>query len=267
MDNKGLVLNKYVCVALFTVLSSVASANSFEEGCTAFRAGDRTAAERMWLPLAQKGDVNAQFGMAVIQEDEIKRNYWTALAAEQGHAEACFWMYRKNWLDEEDKKGKSIGLEWLEKSAENGNPEAAMELGVILTDGIHIPKDCVRGMHYLEMAAELDYPEAPGWLAGEYRSGDCTAPDDSLATKWTFRAAELGDPIAVQHMVRIYNEGIGVPKDEYQVVKWLAVWNRELSREDLPSTLSLSADEFSSALSQAAEIRERFEKRPSSLCP
>ena len=84
-----------VCVCLFT-LSGQAAADSFAEAQNAYVAGNYAKAEKLFRPLAEKGNASAQdyLGwMYYIGREGVPQNYkeavkWSRLAAEQGDAAA-----------------------------------------------------------------------------------------------------------------------------------------------------------------------------------
>ena len=67
----------------------------FQQGFDAFQKNDYQTAFKLWLPLAEQGDVNAQFNLGVIYEkgQGVKQDYfeavnWYRKASEQGYAKA-----------------------------------------------------------------------------------------------------------------------------------------------------------------------------------
>lgn len=83
-----------ILVAL-VFISTTASAETFDEGVIAFIKGDSTAAYRIWKPLADKGDTDAQYHLGYmfqtgtgISTDKGKALYWYGKAARNGHSKA-----------------------------------------------------------------------------------------------------------------------------------------------------------------------------------
>src|SRR5215475_5775493 len=84
-------------MALLLWLSAVSGWAGFEEGIRAYKNGDYATAVREWLPLAQQGDVRAQFllGALYAQGYGVPQDYntaaqWFRQAAEQGHVAAQY---------------------------------------------------------------------------------------------------------------------------------------------------------------------------------
>ena len=92
---RGLVTGVlFLAVALTPV---VAVSGSFEDARDAYNSGDYATAERLWRPLAEQGDADAQFYLGVMYENGqgVPQNYaealkWHQLAAEQGNAGAQY---------------------------------------------------------------------------------------------------------------------------------------------------------------------------------
>ena len=80
---------------LFCLTSSVGWSADFQKGATAYEQGDFATALREWTPLAEQGDVDAQFnlggmyrkGKGVLQDYKTALK-WYKLSAEQGYASA-----------------------------------------------------------------------------------------------------------------------------------------------------------------------------------
>jgi len=78
----------------------------------------------------------------------------------------------------------ATALELYRRAAEQGDADAAHELGHIYFRGVGVPHD------------------------------------DTEAAKWFLRAAELGDAIAQRNIGSAYRFGQGVPKNEVQALVW-----------------------------------------------
>ena len=96
-------------ILLFSLLLGAPSySGDFNKGMTAAQKGDYATALKVWRPLAEQGDINAQYnlgqiyrrGLGVTQDYKEAVRLYT-LAAEQGHAEAqnnLGVMYSKGYL-------------------------------------------------------------------------------------------------------------------------------------------------------------------------
>ncbi len=92
----------------------------------AMRNGDYAIAYCFWLPLARRGDADAQYALG--------------------------WMYHNGYglrIDDE------TAIYWWEKAAENKNPEAIMALAMLYHQGGKtVKKDAEKAVHYFMKAVE-----------------------------------------------------------------------------------------------------------------
>ena len=72
-----------------------AGGKTFDDGVVAFIKGDGEAAYRIWKPLADKGDTEAQYHLGYMYQtgtgvhaDKTKALYWYHMAASNGHGKA-----------------------------------------------------------------------------------------------------------------------------------------------------------------------------------
>jgi TPR repeat protein len=72
-----------------------AGGKTFDDGAVAFIKGDGEAAYKIWKPLAEKGDTEAQYHLGYmfqtgtgVPADKTKALYWYNLAAKNGNGKA-----------------------------------------------------------------------------------------------------------------------------------------------------------------------------------
>jgi len=75
--------------------SNAAMADRFDDGVVAFIKGDSATAMKIWQPLAQEGNAEAQYHLGYmfqtgtgVKKDNQKALYWYNLAAKNGHGKA-----------------------------------------------------------------------------------------------------------------------------------------------------------------------------------
>ena len=90
-----MTLKKLVIGLVLISLLTACAQQGFQKVGTAYRQGDYTTAIKEWRLLAQQGDVNAQFNLAVmysegrgVQPDHVEAAKWYRKSAEQGHNKA-----------------------------------------------------------------------------------------------------------------------------------------------------------------------------------
>lgn len=147
-------------------------------------------------------------------------------AAKLGHVESQF---RAGELAIDEFGEYDEGVEWLRRSAEQGNPFAMRFLGFVFekkdkAESDDLYRKAAEGLYKIAKQGE---PRAQFELGGLYRDGLGVPKDSAEADKWfkfaakNYRAAaEQGDPDAQCTLGGLYQKGVGVEKDEAEAVKW-----------------------------------------------
>jgi TPR repeat protein len=145
---------------------------------------------------AAAGDADAQCGLG--------RQYEFALGVPQDNKQAVLW---------------------LQKSAEQGNITAMVELGVVFDK----MQDYAQALIWYRRAAEQGNARAEFNLGLAYQDGESVPKDTAQAMTWYRRAADHGDAIAQSQLGVAYEQGTGVPQDYLQA----AVWYRKAAEQGL----------------------------------
>ena len=143
---KTLIIILVLLFSLFLGLPSYSS--DFDKGLTAYNNGDYATALKEWKPLAEEGDVDAQYNLGVLYDkgDGVPQDYkeavrWYKLAAEQGVAEAQFNLGNMYY----DGQGVSVdykeAVRWFTLAAEQGDVDAQYNLDLIHRKGLGVPQD------------------------------------------------------------------------------------------------------------------------------
>lgn len=125
--------------------------------------------------------------------------------------------------------------EWLEKAYENGNVEAAYQLGLLYTDfsplgsGTNF-RDHDKGVEWYKKASDLGIVQATFKLglmhyficdySYTYCYMGCATHDIPLAIKYFKKAAKQGDPKAKYMLAKIYERGDDITKDIEKYQFW-----------------------------------------------
>ena len=134
-----------ITLTLATVLSlafTQVTAQDFNKGVEALAADDYAIAMKELKPLAEEGNVDAQYFLGMMYEngngvlkDAIEAVKWYRLAAEQGDVNAQLFlgiMYKNGDGVIQD---YAKALKWLRLSAEQGDADAQFRLGIIKAEG------------------------------------------------------------------------------------------------------------------------------------
>jgi hypothetical protein len=131
-----------------------------EDAFAAYRGGDYATALRLWHPLAEQGDAEAQFHLGVLYESGqgVLRNgaeaiKWYRKAAEQGDAVAQFnlGIIYANGEGVAQNDGEAAHWYWL--AADQGLAGAQFNFGMMYAEGKGVPQDYVQAYMWLNQAA------------------------------------------------------------------------------------------------------------------
>lgn len=177
------------------------------------------------IKLAKEGNLQAQEELAirymngdgVVQSEEIAK-YWyrraqyTLVLRDYERRES-----RSPW-DEDF----VTDIEVDEQFANEGNEIAQMRLGRFFLEGNdEINEDEEKGVEWIKKSAEQGNAEAQELLGNCYMQGTGIDKDEKMAVYWHEKAAEQGQTFSQSELVRCYEQGIGVEKNDQIVVKWL----------------------------------------------
>ena len=121
---------------------------SVQKGRLAFEKGDYGTALQIFTPLAEKGDLLAQFNLAKMYREGkgVSKDYkaavkWFNLSAEQGNALAQYHLGVAYSFGLGVVPDYEIALKWYVKSAEQGNAFAQHHLSLLYYFGNGVPED------------------------------------------------------------------------------------------------------------------------------
>lgn len=114
-------------------------------------------------------------------------------------------------------KNIPVGMEYLEKAADQGHSLALYAMGNQYLVGQHVPKDIPRALAYLTRAADENHHAESAYLLGRLYSDDDTpgiTKDMTIAYKMFGIAAESGHRESKYMLGLCLQAGLGVDKDE-----------------------------------------------------
>lgn len=92
-----------------------------------------------------------------------------------------------------DRHGSAFSPDDLRKLAEQGDPDAQWQLGILYHDGDKVPKDDALAMRWFERAAQQGYVRAQSTLGAYYWAGRGVPQDLTKAYFWSQLALAQGD--------------------------------------------------------------------------
>jgi len=193
-----------------------------------------------------------------VTEDRNHAVKWWRESAEKDNAEAQFLLGKAFLQGQGIAKSTGKALSWLEKSAEKNNKDAQFLLGKLRLEGKAVTKDETIAQSWLTRAAALGhqdaiylltlmkksvdftlqlYQESADALKARAEDGDTQAEyelgiryesgawdvqqDNVKALKWITKAAEAGNPVAMDTLAHIYRHGdLGIPVDIKKAEAW-----------------------------------------------
>jgi len=228
---------------------------------------------------ADAGDVNAQMFMAAayLYGIGVKKNSDTASryyidAAKNGNPIAQFTL-AENFIGSRSSSNNKLGLIWLNKSANSGNPKALAKLGSLYISGKLVSKDATKGLELLNKAAAQNFApamvelgeialsqnqkqEANQWfekaanqrndeaylsLAHVYLQQKSPIYDPKTGFMWTLKAAQDGFIEAKRDLAQLYQKGIGVAANPAIAKQWLDQAHKDEWSNNLPLALAQAA--------------------------
>lgn len=236
-------------------------------------------AARWFKQAASAGDVNAQlfmaaaylFGIGVKKNSDVASHYYID-AAKNGNAIAQYAL-AENFIDSRHSSNNKLGLIWLAKSANSGNPKALTKLGSLYIAGKLVTKDVGKGTELLLNAAsqnytpamlvlgqvalmQSNYDQALEWfnkaankqnasayleLAHAYLQDKSPIYDPKAGFLWTLKAAQDGLIQAKTELANLYQKGVGVEANEELAKQWADQAVVDAKKKDQISPLAQAA--------------------------
>ncbi|WP_454918466.1 tetratricopeptide repeat protein [Xanthobacter sediminis] len=198
----------------------------------AAQSGDYDTALAIWEPLAREGHGRAQNnigacfvdGLGVDQNLELARE-WLELSAETGDPVGrrnLARLYLKGLGGPQDTER---AVELYRLAAEAGDGPAQEMLSFLLFEGTVVPADMAEAKRWAIAAAGQGIASAMtrlGLIAHEVAvSQSPGAPDETDAAAWWRKAADAGDPDGQALLGAAHHLGVGVPRDRVAAFAWL----------------------------------------------
>jgi uncharacterized protein len=153
-----------VAAALVLSMHGQVSAAPLDDATAAYQRGDFAAAMELIRPLADQGDVRAQFNLATmyyngrgVPQDHATAAMWFRRAAEQGDMQAqryLGFMYANGQgVARDDREA----VKWYGRAAEQGDADAQVNLGVMYSAARGTAQNYVQAHKWFTIAAE-NYP-------------------------------------------------------------------------------------------------------------
>jgi TPR repeat protein len=247
---KVTILLVFAILLIFSVVSRIFF-NDFQDGWNAYAKKDYKTARELWLPLAEQGELRAQFFMGFmhdmgfgVPEDDKEAIKWYQLAAEQGDSRAQLftgYMYdfgrgvlendqealkwyqlaaEQGYAEAEvnilklKKKATSQALQVLMDDAELGIAKAQYTLGVMYANGQGVPQNYQESVKWYQLAAKSGHDQAKRNIY------DLAVKNIPQALQALMDGVENGNAEAQFILATMYASGQGVSQDNKEAFKW-----------------------------------------------
>lgn len=233
--------------AAIVLTLSVASIHAGKiQGIEALERGDEETAIKELTPLAEGGDVDAQYALGALCDDHkdyAKARQWYQLAVEKGDSDAqnnLAWLYL---LGNGVPRDPDRALQLFNSAATQNNLSAFRSLAKVYTKGVGVPPDPTAAFKWWRKAAEQDDPTSQFRVGLAYLDGVGVEQDSAQGVAWLEKSANAGEGPAQANLGELYGSGTYVPKDSTKGCFWLTLSTQSLNRrgERFGSTPALSS--------------------------
>ncbi len=171
-------LRGVIIFVLALALSAPVSAADLQAGFEAADRGDYATALKEWRPLAEQGDADAQYKLAIM--------YKNGQGVTQDYAEA---------------------VKWYRRAAAQGHAPAQNNFGLMYDQGRGVPQNFTEAVKWYRRAAAQGYANAQKNLGAMYQHGRGVTQDYIQAHKW-YNIAASRLPPGEDHNRAVHNRDI-----------------------------------------------------------
>ena len=204
-------------------IDSNSTQDTYNKGLNFIKNGKYESAFRILMPLAKRGDADAQC--------IIGNMYYDGLSVDKSIDEAIEWLNSSAlggnnnanqslaaiYIDiKEYKKAKKL----LEISISSGNSVSMHYLGMMYYYGYGIPVDYCKAKKLFEDSIREGNFQSYAFLSSIFIEGLCGEQDLYLALRYAFHSANINDKRGQALLGKFYEDGIIVNKDCREALLW-----------------------------------------------
>jgi TPR repeat protein len=186
------------------VLCAQAAAGPIEDAAAAKHRGDLASAEQILGPVAERGDVRAQYALGELyadpgsKQDVPKAAAWFRKAAGQGYAPAQAMLGGMYAMGGGVAPDPAQAVAWFRKAADQGDVVGEAGLATCYARGLGVTQDEGKAFIWFKKAAEQRFLAAQINVGLMYQGGHGVAQDQVQALMWFDLAAGDLLPDSVQ---------------------------------------------------------------------
>ncbi len=183
-------------------------------------------------PLAERGDTNAQYNLALL--------YAKGNGVPQDYVEARKWHL---------------------KAAEQGNHLSQYMLGFFYAEGNGVAQDYTEARKWWLKSAKQGNHLSQHNLGLLYAEGNGVAQDYTEARKWWLKSAEQSNPVSQLNLGLLYAEGYGVPQNSAIAYAWLNIAADQGDQNAKDAQEHVAARLDAASLAEAQRLSREYFKR------
>lgn len=238
-------LIKLLYLLVFTFFLINNSLAGIKEAKIAFSEGDYVKALGEFKKLADLGDAEAMYNLAVMyrhgagndsgEPEEEKAFNWYLKAAENGHGESQFivgLMYAGG--TETLKKDFNKSNRWFKKSAGHHNKDAEFSLGIVYEEGLGVKKNIYQSYNWYKRAADHGHKVARFIMAVKYKNEG----NIEKAFQFYTLSAKQGYIKSQNDLAGMYARGEGTKQNTLEAIRW---YSAAAVEGDLIAIINLAA--------------------------
>ena len=192
-----------------------------ESGRVAYMARDFAGALRIWLPLAEAGNRDAQAwigslyanGDGVDLDDELAFRWYLA-SANGGNGQAQSNVGTMYALGKGVGQSHQEAVRWFQRAADQGDLHGQFNLAVLYSNGQGLSKDLEKAAELYRKAAESGHYPSQARLGHMYISGQGVPRDRVQAYLWLSLAAQHGIGTALNALESVVKQMSSEEKNE-----------------------------------------------------
>jgi hypothetical protein len=167
----------------------------------AFNEDEGVLAKRIWEMLAEEGNTEAAYKLAMlhdtgangVEQDSVRAAYWYLKAAEAGHVHAQHNLAVAYASGDGVEMDISKAVQWWQRAARFGNSDSQYNLGILYAMGTHgIKKNLDKAKKWWRKAAMKGDPMAQYNLGTIYANGEGHVRSYCEAMRWWEKSASMG---------------------------------------------------------------------------
>ena len=189
------IISNAVFAAVILIFSFAAPvlAAQLDDAVAAARRGDYASAHQLLRPLADNGDVRAQFNLGYlyangwgVPRDDAEGAKWYRKAADQGLAVAQHYLGTAFAYGDGVQQDDREAARWFQRAADQDYPTAQFMLGLAYASGWGVPQDPIKAYVWLTLSAQRGIQRAASGRnsIARYMTPAQIAEAQSLASEW-----------------------------------------------------------------------------------